>query len=238
MSQFLLKSIVAVFFLVAGLTAALAMLTMMGRADEKKNPARLLRIHKGAGIVFGLLLLTLSVMCVRYWVKAGDEISLRAVLHSYLSLALLVIFCLKVIIVQFYRQLLKFVPTLGLTVLVLALVIFLSSAAYYFLRTGQASLQTLPSSPPPQSGIREDAASGERLFKSLCAGCHASDSEEWRTGPGLRGILRKDKLPKSGRPATAENILKQLQTPYLAMPAFHSLSAQDTACLLAYLKTL
>lgn len=131
MSLFLLKSIIAIFFIAAGLTAALAMLTLMGKVEKKISPEALRKIHKAAGIAFGLLLLTLSTICIIYLRKAGDQISLRAVLHSYLALFLLVIFFLKVTIALFFRQYLKVVPTLGLTVLVLAVVLFFSSAGYF-----------------------------------------------------------------------------------------------------------
>ena len=238
MSLFLLKSIIAIFFLGAALTAAWAMLTLMGKMEKKTSPETLRKIHKGAGFCFGVLLLVLSVICIIYSGKAGDQISLRAVLHAYLALFLLVIFAFKVVVVRFFRQFLKIIPSLGMTVLVLAVVIFFSSAGYYFLRSGQAD-------PPPAASSRTAAPvslgsseNGAQIFQSQCAVCHFSDKEDRKSGPGLKGILKKDKLPASGRPATPENILRQLRTPFLAMPAFPSLAGQDAADLLAYLKTL
>jgi mono/diheme cytochrome c family protein len=238
MSLFLLKSIIAVFFLGAALVAALAMLTLMGKMERKSGPETLRKIHKRAGFVFGLLLLILSIVCIIYLGKAGDQISLRAVLHAYLALFLLVIFALKVTIVRFFRQFLKVVPTLGMTVLVLAVVIFLSSAGYFFLRSARSNPQ--PAAPPPTAApsLGSAAEKGAQIFRSRCAACHFADKEDRKTGPGLKGILIRPRLPVSGRPATPENILKQLETPYLAMPAFPSLVGQDAADLLAYLKTL
>jgi mono/diheme cytochrome c family protein len=238
MSLFLMKSIIAIFFLGAGLTAALAMLTLMGKVEKKISPEALRKIHKAAGIAFGLLLLALSVMCIIYLRKAGDQISLRAVLHSYLALFLLVIFFLKVTIALFFRQYLKVVPTLGLTVLVLAVVIFFSSAGYFFLRSAAADPKPPAPSPSAESDVPGRAENGALIFESHCAACHFSEKFDRKIGPGLKGILKKEKLPESGRPANPENILKQLKTPYLAMPAFPLLTGQDAADLLAYLKTL
>jgi mono/diheme cytochrome c family protein len=238
MSLFLLKSIIAIFFLLAALTAALAMLTSMGKMERKTSPETLRKIHKSAGFAFGLLLLVLSIICIIYLGKAGDQISLRAVLHTYLALFLLVIFFLKVIIVRFFRQFLRVIPTLGMTVLVLAVVIFLSSAGYFFLRSATSRPQPAPSPPAAAPSLLGSAENGTHIFQSQCAGCHFADKEDRKSGPGLKGILRRERLPVSGRPATPENILKQLKTPYLAMPSFPSLDGPDAADLLAYLKTL
>lgn len=214
------------------------MLTLMGKMERKTGPETLRKIHKGAGVACGLLLLVLSIVCIIYWGKAGDQISLRAVLHTYLALFLLAIFFLKVTIVRFFRQFLKIVPTLGMTVLVLAVVIFLSSAGYFFLRSAASDPQPAASSPAAAPSLLESSENGTQIFQTQCAACHFADKEDKKAGPGLKGILRKERLPVSGRPATPENILKQLKTPYLAMPSFPSLVGQDAADLLAYLKTL
>ncbi len=238
MSLFLIKSIIAVFFVLAALTAGLSMLTLMGKTEKKTGPETLRKIHRAAGIAFGILLLVLSVICVIYWGKSGDQISLRAVIHAYLALFLLAVFSLKVIIVRFFRQFLKVIPTLGMTVLVLAVVIFLSSAGYFFLRYS-AAVPKSPAAPPAAAPFPAgNAENGFRIYQSLCAACHFPDQEDRKMGPGLKGILRKEKLPASGRPASPENILKQLTTPFMAMPAFTTLTGQETADLLTYLKTL
>ena len=238
MPLFLLKSIIAIFFLGTALTAALAMLTLMGKMERKTGPETLRKIHKRAGFVFGFLLLVLSIICIIYLGKAGDQISLRAVLHTYLALFLLAIFTLKIIIVRFFRQFLKIVPTLGMTVLVLAVVIFLGSAGYFFLRSAAIEPQPAAPSPKPASPVQDSAENGALIFQNQCAACHFTDKEDRKSGPGLKGILIKERLPVSGRPASPENILKQLNSPYLAMPSFPSLVGKDAADLLAYLKTL
>ena len=245
----MLKSLLAILFLGAALTAAAAMLTMMGKLEKKTDPLTLKKIHKIAGYAFAVLLVVLSVICAVIAGRMGDAMSARAVAHSVLAIFLLGIFGLKWVIAKFYRQFLKYAPGLGMTVLVLAFVVFMVSAGYYFLRL--ASSPTAGSSPnslaktagpagDPDSQLvsRGNPEKGTVLFAGLCAGCHHADREETIVGPGLRGILKREKLPSSGRPATAENVRAQILSPYLTMPSFKDLSPQDLADLLAYLGTL
>jgi hypothetical protein len=168
----------------------------------------------------------------------GDSISTRAVFHGVLALALFVLFLLKIAIIRFFKQFLKFAPVMGLIVFSLCFVVFSTSAAYFLLRTAftpQEATQTSPLRLPSSSGVIEN---GMALFNSQCASCHYADREESRNGPGLKNILKRNRLPASQRPATVENILRQLIKPFRVMPAFPSLSEQKSADLLAYLKTL
>ena len=238
MSLFMVKSIIAVAIITAGLASLISMLSLMGKTERKLSPELLRKLHKISGIVFALLLLVNSYLGMRYWGMTGDSISTRAVFHGVLALVLLIVFLLKIVIIQFYKQFLKFAPVMGLIVFALCFVVFSTSAAYFLLRTAfapkeatQISTPRLPSSP----GIIEN---GMALFNSQCASCHYADREESRNGPGLKNILKRDGLPASKRPATIENILIQLKRPFRVMPAFTSLSEQEAADLLAYLKSL
>ncbi len=238
MSLFMAKSIIAVAIFTAGLVSLISMLTLMGRTKRKSSPESLRKLHKTSGIVFALLLLVNSFLGMRYWVMTGDSISTRAVFHGVLALALLIVFLLKISIIRFFKQFLKFAPVMGLIVFALCFVVFSTSAAYFLLRTSiepQKATQPSPSRLPSSPGIIEN---GRTLFKSQCASCHYADREESRHGPGLKNLLKRDALPFSMRPATVENILLQLKKPFRAMPAFPSLSEQETADLIAYLKTL
>jgi len=251
MSIFMLKSLLAILFLGAALTAAAAMLTMMGKLEKKTDPLTLKKIHKIAGYAFALLLVVLSAICAVIAGRMGDAMSARAVAHSVLAIFLLGTFGLKWVIVKFYRQFLKYAPGLGMTVLVLAFVVFMVSAGYFFLRL--ALSRPVGSSPVALSNVVSPAGAkaadsqlatqgspekGADIFAGLCAGCHHPDREETIVGPGLRGILKREKLPASGKPATAENVRAQILFPYLTMPAFKDLSPQDMADLLAYLGKL
>ena len=237
MSFFMFKSFLAVFFLLAGIVALFSMLTLMGKTERRADTKLLRRLHKGAGLVFALLLLVISYLCAEYWASAGEQISTRAVLHSILAFAVIIVFVLKLLIARFYKQFLKFVPVMGLTVFALSFIVFATSAGYFFLRTLCADAKFSEISAPPPM-LKGEIDRGAALFRSKCASCHSADTEESRGAPGLKNILKKEKLPSSQRPANAENILLQLKKPFRVMPAFPSLSEQETADLLAYLKTL
>lgn len=238
MSFFAIKSIVAGILFIAGLFALLTMLSLMGKTERKSSPKSLRRLHKISGLIFTILLLVNGYLGMEYWVEAGDQLSTRAVLHGVLALSLLIILILKIVVVQFYKQFLKFAPVMGMMVFVLTFVVFSISAGYFLLRTicVQPETSELAVSLSPSS--KASAEKGASLFNSNCASCHFADSEETRKGPGLKNLLKRQNLPDSNRPATIENIRLQLQRPWRVMPAFSSLSEAELADLLAYLKTL
>ncbi len=238
MSFFLFKSILAIFFLLAAIIAVITMLSLMGKAEKKISAQLLRKMHKGSGFVFAGLLLVISYFCLKYWAMVGDQISTRAVLHGVLSFALIIIFILKISIVQYYKKFLRFVPTMGMIVFVLSFTVFSTSAGFFFLRTLSAQAESSEISVPSQTLHQMSAEKGAALFKSKCLSCHFADKEETKHGPGLKNILKKEKLPFSKRPASIENIRKQLKTPFLTMPSFVSFSEQEIADLIAYLETL
>jgi len=84
----------------------------------------------------------------------------------------------------------------------------------------------------------ESITRGNDLFNSKCRFCHYTDSSEALGGPGLIGILKKERLPFSKRPSTPENIVRQIKKPVDRMPAFEYLSEKEISDILAYLYTL
>ncbi len=87
------------------------------------------------------------------------------------------------------------------------------------------------------AAARADAAEGKELFESKCAVCHNADSKDKKIGPGLAGI-KDGKLP-SGKDATDENIMANINKGGNGMPAFEKLLTDDEkASLVAYVKTL
>ena len=238
MSFFLFKSILAIFFLLAAIIAVISMLSLMGKTERKTSDKLLRKMHKSSGFIFTGLLLLISFFCLKYWAIVGDQLSTRAVMHVVLSLALIIILILKLSIVQFYKRFLKFVPVMGIIVFVLSFMVFSTSAGFFFLRTLGAKAESSVISESSQTLHQGNAEKGAALFKSKCLSCHYADKEENKHGPGLKNILKKERLPFSKRPANVENIKKQLKTPFLTMPSFVSLSQQEIADLIAYLKTL
>ncbi len=238
MSFFLFKSILAIFFLFAAIIAVISMLSLMGKAERKVSAQLLRKMHKGSGFVFTGLFLVISYFCLKYWAIVGDQLSTRAVFHGVLSLTLIIILILKLSIVQFYKQFLKFIPVMGMIIFVLSFMVFSTSAGFFFLKTLGAKAESSEISEPSQTPPQGSAEKGAALFKSKCLSCHYADKEENKLGPGLKNILKKESLPFSKRPSSIENIKKQLKTPFLTMPSFVSLSEQEIADLIAYLKTL
>jgi len=238
MPFFLLKSILASIFLISAVGAATSMLYMMGKAEKKAGPKTSVKIHKTFGRLFLILLLPLFILGMKYWAQIGDQASLRAVVHTVLAWGLIIIVLLKVAIVKFYKQFLRFAPALGMLVFCLAFVVFMISAGFYFVRT--ISAETTPSAEIETlvSEIVGNARSGASLYNTKCLFCHYADSDDKKIGPGLKDLLRKEKLPHSGRPATVENVKQQLIRPLLTMPSFGKLTDQEMANLIAFLKTL
>ena len=82
-----------------------------------------------------------------------------------------------------------------------------------------------------------DAAKGKELFETKCAICHNADSKDKKIGPGLQGI-KDGKLP-SGKDATYENILENINKGGGGMPAFEKLlTPEEKDNVIAYVMTL
>ena len=240
------KTIVGILLLVTGFLATLTMFHLQGRGDGSGKPSRLRGAHRILGFVFFVLLLVLVFTGIRYVAWGRGEPSARANLHVVLASALFTLFVLKLLIVRFYRGLLRYVSTLGLIVFVLTALVFSTSAGYYLARRGEMAhwdLETpvdnveesAASAPERASG---DAARGAAVYEQYCAYCHYADRTDSKLGPGLAGVLKAEKLPTSGRPATVENILSTLENPIGTMPAFTELTEQELEDLIAYLETI
>lgn len=98
---------------------------------------------------------------------------------------------------------------------------------------GQAAIPEIPVKTDLKS-----IESGRALFQANCAACHTTESTAPKVGPGLQGVLKREKLPASGRPATPENVYRQLMHPYRQMPSFSGkLSEDQMQDLIAFLAT-
>ena len=82
-----------------------------------------------------------------------------------------------------------------------------------------------------------DAEKGSALFETKCSVCHFSESKEKKIGPGLAGI-KDGKLP-SGKDATEETILTNLNEGGGGMPAFEKLlTDEEKGHIIAFVLTL
>jgi mono/diheme cytochrome c family protein len=84
----------------------------------------------------------------------------------------------------------------------------------------------------------ESISKGETLFHANCKFCHNAYNSETLVGPGLKGVLKNPELPVSKRPATPENIRRQLRRPFSRMPSFAFLSDEEVEDIVAFLNTL
>ncbi len=239
MSFFAIKTTLAVLLVVAGLTAAISMFTLMGKPEKRMSVSALMKTHRTAGYVFVGLLVILAVMGVRYLAAAGDGLALRGVLHWTLAVALILILALKLAIVRTFKQFVKFAPVLGMTVIAMALLVAAISAGFFAVTRGRAPAAEVGRPAVEATQLAGDPRSGETLFATNCASCHDVDSTEPRIGPGLAGLFDRGELPSSGRSVTRENVRTQIVTPLGNMPSFQSyLSEEALTDLLAYIETL
>jgi hypothetical protein len=130
MPAYLLKTILGTAFLAAALTSFLSMMTLMGKPEKKTDPAKLIKIHRTAGIVIGILLAPLIYLGARFLARTGDAMSIRAGFHVVLAIAFVVLLILKVAIVRVYRNFLKHAPVLGMMIFILAVIVFAISAGF------------------------------------------------------------------------------------------------------------
>ncbi len=235
MSEYLVKSLIAVGLLLSGTVAFLSMMTLMGRTERQPDPAKIRRIHGVFGYLFILVLIPLVLYGLHFLSEMGDALPLRGVLHVVLAFTLLAIIFLKILVVRFYRQFLKLAPTLGMSVFVLSGVVFLMTAGFFFLRSVSAGSLDESENVTPAASLSGRPAEGAKLFQENCLSCHHLEGEDRGTGPDLRGVFKKEALPVSGRPPLPGNIIRQLREPLGTMPAFLHLTRQEVDDLLAYL---
>jgi mono/diheme cytochrome c family protein len=243
-SLFQVKSVLAALLIVAAVVAATTMLSLMGRSKRRVRPEKLRAAHRAAGYLFAVLVVVLAVLGVRYLASVGDQLSIRAVLHWVLALFLIVVLALKIGIVRFYSGLAKFAPALGMIVFTLALVVAGVSAGF-FVVAGEGRKPIVQGAAgggkalAPEAVDQQTIARGAALFTEHCASCHNTNSEEWKIGPGLRGVLVREALVSTGMPATRESVTSQIVAPVGSMPAFGSvLTEREILDVVTYLGTL
>jgi mono/diheme cytochrome c family protein len=257
MTIFLIKSLLALFLLVLAGHGMYTMLEVFGKNASAERAAQLKKRHKVSGWTFVILFSLVSYLCIVFLAVSRAEPSPRASLHILFAFVIIALFIVKVLFVRVYRQFYGVARTIGIAlgVLTMALVgisagVYLTmtrfgqdrtvdKSAYYALRGPFLSVH--PIADPGAAAIRTDRQSiarGRTLFLTRCSTCHDPESTQTKVGPGLKGLLRNPRLPKSGHPATAESIRFQLRQPLGVMPSFAYLSDDEMNDLIAYLNTL
>jgi len=248
MSLVHIKIAVSFFFITAGLIALLTMLYVMGRPEKKVSPGAMRNTHRAMGVIFTVLLAVAACIGAIFTSRMGDSMSLRAVFHAILALSLIAVLLMKILIVRSYRELMRFVPAMGLIVFALALVVFLTSSGFYIVRElggheGMTEVSGdheagLARSAAESAGKPGDIEAGRAIFVKNCSGCHNADSKEAMFGPGLMGLMKRDRLRSRNALPTPENVHSQIVKPVGSMPAFTKFSKKEMTDLLAYLGTL
>jgi hypothetical protein len=130
MSLGTIKIIIAVALVSVGMAAFVSQMLRMGRPGREGDPDKLLRFHTWAGRLFIVLLVPLAFLGAKFWISAGDSLSLRAGFHVVLALSLLIVVLIKYLTVRAYRGFLRMAPTLGITTFALMLLVFALSAVF------------------------------------------------------------------------------------------------------------
>lgn len=249
MPMFLLKSYLSLLIVLSALLGLYTMLELLGRPERRFSAQRLRAAHRLNGIFYLALFLFISFFCLRYVATAQAELSARGTAHSALALLALFLLLLKIAIARRYRQFYDMLKVLGLTLAAVSMLMAGISGGYYltvarlgtdlsFGSTPQAVGRVDEQLSEAQPGQPGDPVRGRELYSTKCFGCHDPLSNQVVVGPGHKGILKNKVLPASGRPATEQNIRRQLMDPLSSMPSFSYLKAQEVADIVAYLKTL
>ena len=82
------------------------------------------------------------------------------------------------------------------------------------------------------------AITGNDLFAANCSICHYHDRKETKVGPGLQGLFKNSKLPKSGRSTSEKNIRERIVNGGEKMPPFKHLKDDVIDAIIDYLKSL
>jgi mono/diheme cytochrome c family protein len=245
MPIFLFKSILSLFILLFALIGMYTMFEVFGRPDNKRKFSvdKLKKLHKVNGYLFLVLYLFIAYLCMKILIGTRAEPSSRVVFHSVFALSVILLLALKILFNRVYRQNYGQIRHIGLVMALLALGMVGTSGGYYLaitkfgtdLKAERAIQKEAPAKARAEPG---NIQRGKELYESECTLCHDPISRETIVGPGHEGILKREKLPVSGREATPENVRRQLQDPYNRMPSFDYLTEQEISDLTAYLNTL
>lgn len=90
--------------------------------------------------------------------------------------------------------------------------------------------------PAMKAAEATDVARGQKIYEKSCAICHFATSPEKKIGPGLKGLMKKEKF-SNGWKVNDENLRKWIEDGGKNMPPSH-LNKEQIRELIAYVKTL
>jgi cytochrome c5 len=253
MSIYFLKTLLSVVMALAVLVNVFTMFEALGRDEKRYDVKKLKKIHRINGLFFLLIFFFVAYFCFRSIIFGQLELSPRAAFHSVLALAVILLLALKISFLERYRQFSDKVLIIGPTIALVAMGMIGTSGGYYLLVTKFHTDTTFDEIREyKDKGVQQGAEGkdikiktdpdtireGKKLFDAKCIFCHDARSNNTVVGPGLKGVLKKEKLPVSKKPATPENIRNQLREPFNKMPPFTKLTEEEVEAIIAFLNTL
>jgi len=254
MSIYFLKTLLAVVMGLIVVVNVFTMLEALGRVTKKYDANKLKKIHRINGLFFLLIYFFVTYFCFRSIITGQLELSPRAAFHSVFALAVILLLMLKILFLERYQQFSSKVLIIGPTIALIALGMIGTSGGYYLLVTKfhtdptfdeireYKDKGTQQETKGKEMKIKTDPdiiiIRGKKLFDAKCVFCHDAHSNTTVVGPGLKGVLKNPTLPISKRPATPENIRKQLREPFNKMPPFSNLTEEEVEDIIAFLNTL
>ena len=250
MHIFSIKSLLSLVMLFMVLIAGFTMFEVFGRTEKRFNAGTLQKAHRLNGMAFLLLYSLIAYFCLDFLVRTRTELSARAAFHLVFAVAVILLVILKILIATVYRQLYGRLQTIGMILLFATFGMIGTSAGYYLLTTHmgrELPAQKAPGQPkevlPDEQKIAVGKdpvriARGKEIYETKCTLCHDPAGYDKVVGPGHKHLLKNPDLPISKRPATPENVIRQLRTPFRDMPSFADLTDDQIQDLLAYLNTL
>ena len=199
MPVFLFKSLLSLLVIGGAMIAMFTMFEIFGRSPQRFDAEKLKVIHRINGRIYFLLFLLLTYICIDFIIATKGELSSRATFHSVFSLAVLVLFLLKISFVKIYRQFYGQVQVLGILVVLFTFGMVGTSGIYYLMVTefGTHSAPRVVAEPGSKDSIadqgtddekytveiKEDDESigrGKKLFEERCSYCHETKSTRSR----------------------------------------------------------
>jgi len=111
------------------------------------------------------------------------------------------------------------------------------SAILIFIALIVLSVTRIAAQTMKESGA-EDVAKGKQIYAQRCEICHYSASAEKKIGPGLAGLMKRERF-RNGMKADDENLRRVIERGGKDMPGFRSsLKPAEIRDLVAYVKTL
>lgn len=253
MPLMMFKTLLSLSTLVLAAVALFTMLEMTGRKEPVFSLHALKSFHKINGVIYFVSFIFIGYLCLKFISRVSAELTPRSTLHGFLALSIVLAFGLKVLFVRVYRLYYPYARFLGISMVLLTFALFGTSGAYYIVSKvigkGNIAISEPVAMAQADTGGRrlsvtvsvpvdpESIGKGKALFADKCSFCHDSESLDTIVGPGLKGILKRETLPMSGRPAIADNIRGQIRSPYRDMPSFNYLDDRQVLEIIAYLNT-